>query len=85
MSEFIGDRVTRILRESGFESEAAIVDDCLKALKSNCASERRAGAVEIQRLSNIRAYGDLNVQGIGGWEWNSMLDKLRKYAERKIE
>jgi hypothetical protein len=83
MSEFIGDKVVAILRGSGFQDEANELKKLLGFLISKDASERKKAAFQVEGLCQMRAYGDLKIEGINGWAWNSMLQKLRNYATQK--
>jgi len=83
MNKSIGDKVIEKLRVSGFEVEALEIEKWLKYLASDSLTERNEGVFQIQGLCQMRAYGDLKIEGINGWVWNSMLEKLKKYAAKK--
>lgn len=83
MSEFIGDKVVATLRGSGFEGEANQLEKLLESLLSKNDSQRKEAAFQVEGLCQMRAYGDLKIEGINGWAWNSMLQKLRNYAAKK--
>ena len=83
MSEFIGNRVIDALRGSGSLVETKELEKWLGYLNSEDVTERKEAAFQIEGLCQMRAYGDLKIEGINGWAWNSMLQKLKNYAVKK--
>jgi hypothetical protein len=83
MSEFIGDRILRLLKENGHTEVAEELSLRLLALKSEIREEREEASARIQGCCQMRVYGDLNIAGVNGWKWNSMLQKLKNYAAKK--
>ncbi len=83
MSVFIGDQILSVLRENAFESQARQLEKLFAELNSDDQQLRSNAAEEIIGRCHIRAYGDLNIRTLNGWVWNTMLEKLGKYARQK--
>lgn len=85
MNAFIGEQVISILRDNSFEKEADQLEQLLSEIVSDEENLKKVAIETIVGCCQIQAYGNLNIKTINGWKWNSMLEKLRKYAMRKSE
>jgi len=85
MNAFIGKQIIFVLRDNLFEKEADQLEQLLSEIVSDDESLKKVAIETIVGYCQIQAYGNLNIKTINGWKWNSMLEKLRKYAIRKSE
>jgi len=83
MSVFIGNKIITILNDNSFKNEALRLEKSLNDIHSNNDDIKKSAIEEILGFCQIKAFGDLNIKTINGWEWNKMLEKLRKYALNK--
>ena len=73
-----------ILKENGFLNES----DKLRSLSIDLYSEHSekvlSAAREIEGFCRIKAWGDLNIKTINGWEWLSVLEKISGTARKRV-
>lgn len=73
----------KVLNDNARMTEAQTLERLGKTLESSDSGARAAAVEELRGLCQVRAYGDLNISTMNGWQWNSLLEDVLKYAESK--
>ncbi len=78
----IDDAIT-VLDKNDLKTEAQTFERLQKALGSTDSSTRTTAIQELRGLCQVRAYGDLNISTMNGWQWNSLLERVVEDAEER--
>ncbi len=79
------EQVIKILKENGYQDWASRIENLALDLTKGPDDKKFNAAREIQGLCHVRSLGDLKIDSVSGWEWNTLLEKLNKSSQRKIK
>lgn len=77
------DELTNLLIEAGHEDRAKKLSQLKILLEDD--TQVAAALAEITGLCHIKAYGDLNMPNMSGWDWLTKLGKLKSTCQRMIK
>jgi len=79
------EKAIDVLRDNSHSEEANELERLANLLGSEDLSIRSDAVNEIEGLCQLRSYGDLAIHSMNGWKWNSLLEKVAKFAKGKCK
>ncbi len=79
------DDAIEVLNDNAKLLEAQTLERLGIALESSDCAVRTSAAEELRGLCQLRAYGDLSIATMNGWQWNSLLEEVVAYANDALK